>query len=266
MTDPIQPAQPVKPPMEDIFADLPVQDDRIETPGVQAWNQWKQKPSPVTMSAALKTVTPAIDTAISRFPKVNPIVARAEARRLAIGAIKSFDPTQGASLSSHVFNHLRGLQRFQQEKVRDVVSIPRSGREQYGRLAAAEKAFLEERGRYPSENELQDLTGFAPKKMHGLRKMSKYDFAEGALESSPDVSQDADSTLGLWADFVYHDLAARDQVIMDYKMGRNGREKLDTEEIAKRTGFHPTYINRRAAEIAQKILDGASKTRNLSTG
>jgi len=259
-------AQPSKMPMEDIFKDLPTEDPAIETPGVKAWSDWQKSPSPITMSAAVKSVGPAIDTAISRFPKINPAVARGEARRLAISAIKTYDPTQGTSLSSHVFNHLRGLGRFSQEKVRNIVSIPRSSREEFGRLNAAERAFVEERGRYPSDNELSDLTGFSGKKMERLRGMGKYDFAEGAIENSPDVGQEKDGTLGLWADFIYHDLNPRDQLIMDYKMGRHGRETLSSEEIAKRTGFHLTYINRRAADIAKQILDGASQTKNLTTG
>lgn len=266
MSASVQPIETDKPPAESILDEDPVADEQVEGPGVKAWQAWKVAPSPATMSAAVKSVNPAIQTAISRFPKINATVAGGEARRLAISAIKTYDPTQGTSLSSHVFNHLRGLQRFVQEKARDVVSVPRSAREEFTRLRGAESAFLEERGRYPSEPELQDLTGFAANKMKRLRGMAKYDFAEGALEAQPDVSKGDDGTIGLWSHFVYHDLNPRDQLIMDYKMGHNGRETLGTEEIAKRTGLHPTYVNRRAAEIAQKILDGANQTRNLSAG
>lgn len=261
MPDPL-PAS-TKVPLEDMFQDVPAVDERVEAPGLKAWKNWQASPSPQTMSVAVKSVEPAIQTAISRFPKINPIIARSEARRLAISAIKTYDPSQGAALSSHVFNHLRGLQRFNQEKVKDVVSVPRSAREEYGQISAAERNFLEEKGRYPSDTEISDLTGFGGDKLKRLRGYAKYDFAEGATEGAPDVSGEKDSTLGLWASFVYHDLNPRDQLIMDYKMGRNGRETLSSDEIAKRTGFHPTYINRRAAQIAQKILDGANQTHNL---
>lgn len=224
-----------------------------------AWQQWKAAPSPKLMSAALKSVQPTIDTAISRQPRFNASVLGGEAKRLAIQAIKSFDPAHSASLSTHVFNHLRPLARYTQEMSR-AVSVPRDAREQYGKVVRNEQDFEEEHNRPPTDWELQDRMGLSRERLAKIRQVGKYEFAEGALESSPDVQQE-EPTVSLWTDYVYYSLPERDRQIMDYRLGRNGKTQLSTEDIAKRLGIDPSYVNRRAGVIAQQIVDGINSTR-----
>ncbi len=140
------------------------------------------------------------------------------------------------------------------------VGVPRDAREEYGKLARAEKDFYEEHNRHPTEFDLQDQLGMTRDRMTKLRQLGKYEFAEGALESAPDV-QAEDPKLNLWAEYVYHGLNDRDRLIMDHRMGRNGREILDTNALATKLGIDPTYVNRRAGDIAQKILDGLNSSR-----
>lgn len=225
--------------------------------GHAEWEQWKKSPTPGHMALALRSVAPTIEGAVRRFPNINAGVVQGEAKRLAIHAIKTFDPQQGASLSTHIFNHLRPLARTTQEMTR-AVTVPRKAREDYARYSRVKNDFLEENGRDPHDSELQDILGIPRKRLAKLHQMGAYEFPEGGLEDSPDVGDPEDRRLNLWADYVYHDLNDRDKLLMDMKLGRNGQSVLDSKDVAVKLGIHHTYVNRRAMEIADRILNGVN--------
>jgi hypothetical protein len=204
--------------MPEPIVPLPEEGPDLGPGSVAVWKQWQAAPNPKTMSMVLKSVQPTIDAAIARHPRFNAGVLGGEAKRLAIQAIKNYDPTQSASLSTHVFNHLRPLARFTQEKSR-AVHVPRDAREQYGKVVRAEQDFLEQHGRPATDYEIQDLLGIPRQKLNKLRQVGKFEFAEGAQENPIDVQQD-DPALDLWTDYVYHSLPERDRQIMDYRLGR----------------------------------------------
>lgn len=225
--------------------------------GHSEWEGWKKNPNPQTMAGVLRAVRPTIDSTIKRYPGINPAIIGGEAKRLAIQAVKTYDPTQGASLPTHIFNHLRPLQRYSQT-VTKAVNVPRNAREGYARYMGVKKDFFEENNREASDAELQDLLGINRKGLSKLHQLGHYEFAEGQLESMPDQPDEDDPVLDLWADYVYHDLNDRDKLIMDYRLGRNGQKVLSTQEIAAKLKIHPTYVNRRAEEIADRILKGVN--------
>lgn len=237
------------------------EEQELELPpsATDAWKQWNAAPNPRTMSIALKTVQPVIDRAVARFPKFNKAVLQGEAKRLAIQAVKTFNPSESASLSTHVFNHLRPLARFTQSASR-AVTVPEKAGLMLGALKRAEKDFYEQYNREPTDAELQDLTGMPAKQMANVRRFDRFELAEGAMEAPLDMPEE-DPKIGMWADYVYQDLGSLDQSIMDHRTGRHGKQILGTDELAAKLKVHPTYINRRAAQIAQRILDGVNQSR-----
>ena len=237
----------------------PLADEKDEIPHLSAWRRWQKTPTPQNMSHVLKTIQPMIDKSVARFPQYNPNVLGGEARRLAIQGIKSYDPTSGAALGTHIFNHLLPLGRRGQNMTR-VVTMPRSLQTEVGRMLKTEQDFREENNREATDTELQDLLQIPASKLGHLRRHSRFEFAEGQAESLPEVSEE-DPKLSMWADYVYHGLDPMGQSIMDHKMGRNGRQVLSTDEIAAKLGIHPTYVDRRSKKIAEEILKGADSHR-----
>lgn len=228
----------------------------LATPQIQShpeWEQWRKAPNPANMARVVKSVNPLIESTVKRYGHVSPALVGGEARRLAISAIKTYDPTQGASLPTHIFNHLRPLTRYVQTAGK-AINTPRDAREGLARYVNAQRDFFEEHNREATDDDLQDILGVDRKKLTKLHQMANYEFPEGGLESSPDVTSEDDRKLDLWADFVYHDLSDRDKLIMDHRLGRNGRPILDTDALAAKLKIHPSYVNRRAQEIAEQIL------------
>ena len=231
--------------------------------GHREWESWSKAPTPGNMALVLKSVDPVLDSAVKKIPGLHPTIAKGEARRLAIQAVKSYTPQEGTTLSTHIFNHLKPMGRYPSEVTR-AVSSSRGSREEMARYTHAKQDFLEQTGRDPSDAELQDILGINRKKLTKLHESNFYELAEGQLESDPDVTEAEDKKLNLWADYVYHDLNDRDRIIMDHKLGRNGQPILSSEEIAAKLGFHPTYVNRRGQEIANRILEGMNGGRRKS--
>ena len=57
-----------------------------------------------------------------------------------------------------------------------------------------------------------------------------------------------------WFDFVYGDLSPTDKLVVDMTLGRNGRRRTSTQEIARKLNITPGAVSQRAAKI-QAMLD-----------
>lgn len=232
----------------------PIDLDASAPDSVGAWDRWSKAPSPASLSGVLKTVKPVIDGAVARNKGVNEGLLRSEAKRLAIQAFKTFDPAAGASLNTHVFGHLRSLGRFSQKMTR-AIDVPRERNEEIGRLVKFERDFQEQNLRDPLDEEVQDHFGISSKKLTKLRGGVFYEFPEGGLEGDLEFDPE-ESRLARWSAFVYQDLPPKDRLIMDHMTGAGGRPPLSPNDLAAKMGLDPSYVRKRAATIAQKILEG----------
>lgn len=224
---------------------------------VQAWERWKSKPNPANMAGVLKTVKPIIDRSVAKFPRYNKTVLGGEAKRLAISAVKSYDPAQGTKLSSHIYNHVKPLGRFSAD-LGSAVRKTRLERDRTAQYMGALRDLTETNNREPSDDELRDHMGVDGKTLFKMRLAARGEVSEGQLEYLPSEEEEEDPRMALWLDYTYRDLDPKGKLIVDYKLGRNGREKLTTEQAAEKLGLHPDYVNRKAGEIAKRILDGAN--------
>jgi DNA-directed RNA polymerase specialized sigma subunit len=233
----------------------PIEEDPVIEVPMSSWESWKKAPSPAAMSTAIKSIDPVISSAVRRHPGINENLLMGEAKRLAVQAIKSFDPVQGTSLSTHVFNHLRPLSRFA-ERATKAVSVPRDFKAEVGGFVKARRDFEEENGREASDGEMRDILGINAKRLAKLNAGTFYEMPEGQIEGAVEQEDDESPKLNLWADYVYHDLSPRDKLIMDYRMGRNGKPIKEPQEIAAILKMDPSHVRKRTKSIAQQILDG----------
>jgi hypothetical protein len=210
------------------------------------------------MAGVLRSVRPIVDKAVSRFPKYNAAVLGGEARRLTIAAVKSFDPAQGTKLPSHIYNHLKPMGRFA-STLGSVSNKSRLDRERTAEYLKGIRDLTEINNREPLDEELRDYLRVDQKTLSKMRQASTAEVAEGQMEFLPD-QQDEDPRMALWTEYVYRDLDPRGKLIMDYKLGRNGKPMLGTEELALKLNLNPDYVNRKAGEIAKRILDGAGSS------
>lgn len=239
--------------------DAPTTSPAGPDPAIESWRRWKQLPSPQTLSGVLKVVQPTIDGAVRANPRLNPGVVAGQAKQLAIRAIKSYEPERGASLSAHVFNHLRPLS-YRAAEMTSVLPRSRYTIEEVSKLRNARRDFLEENGYEPDDNEMMERLGVDRKRLKRLNQLALTEVPESALEYLPDAPGQEPDEDNLWVDYVYHDLDPISKRIMDLRTGRNGNKIHSVEETAMKVGISPGAVSLRAKSIAERIAAGMGRS------
>lgn len=226
-----------------------------------AFSSWKKNKTPENSSSLIKTVQPIIDTAVASYaPNAGPNI-KSRARLLALDALDAFDPAQG-KIKNHLLSRLQRLRRLAARE-QNIIQIPEQVGLDYGQLRRAENELYDQLGRDASDEEIADYTGLAAKRIRKIRAFNQ-PVSEGMTQRVDEEGQeggDVQSQLPSsaeqkdpWLDFIYDDLASADKVIMDMLLGRNGRRRASTQEIARRLNITPGAVSQRAAKI-QKLID-----------
>lgn len=242
--DPIDEVEPVEP-----------VDERLEISASRSWKTWKGNPTPENLGATLRSVRPVIDRTVARYPALSPYTTAGESKRLAIQAIKTYDPAHGASLQTHVQSHLRSLAKTASEFTTGI-DRTRTDRQLTSKYLGAVGDLTELNNREPTDDEIQDKLRINAKELNKMRRVAVGEMTEEDFFSGDD-KEAGDPRVGLWADYIYQSLNPKSKLIFDLKTGRNGRQLLSAAEIGAKLGMSEVYVNRRANEIAQSILDGA---------
>jgi DNA-directed RNA polymerase specialized sigma subunit len=150
-------------------------------------------------------------------------------------------------------------------KEQNIISIPEQVGLDFQRLSGSENELRDSLSREPTDDEIADSTGLSVKRIRKIRAFHQ-PLSEGMTamttgNSEDDTNTEIASTLpnynrhaDAWMDFVYGDLSPTDKLIMDMTLGRNGRRKASTQEIAAKLRITPGAISQRAAKI-QNMID-----------
>lgn len=234
--------------------------DYLEPEYANIYGVWKKQPSPKSTGQLLKAVQPVLDTALRSYGGASPSpTMQSKAKLLAVEAFHRYDPKR-AKLRTHLMTHLQGLRRMGIKETQ-IIGLPERVGLDLGHLRRAEDELTDRLGRAPSTLELADHSGMSMKRIAHVRK-AQPGLPEGSLESIGDPGEETQS-LGpavvsgegekIWHEFVYHDLAPEDQLIMEHTLGLHGKPVLSKQLIAKRLRISPGAVTQRAARIQQKL-------------
>lgn len=223
---------------------------------------WLQNQTPETNDQILTAVQPTIDTALSSYVGKAPSpVIQSRARLMALNALKTYDPKKG-NVRTHLLSQLQGLRRVA-AKEQNIITIPEQVGLDFQKLDSAENELRDKFNRDPSDEEVADYTGLSVRRIRKIRGFHQ-PISEGmtaAVSDSENSPTEVASTLpgsnssaDAWLNFVYDDLTPTDKLIMDMTLGRNGRRRTSTQEIARRLNITPGAVSQRAAKI-QSLLD-----------
>jgi len=222
------------------------------------WKDWKKRPTPENLSRAVNSFGGMIASSANNNKTVNKALLTSKARLLTSEAIKTYDPSQGTKLSTHVYNHLRPLNR-EAKDMTEVAPMSRYYGEESGKMVNMIRGFTEENGREPDDVEIRDALGISGRRLEKLNKIVKYEVPESQVVGDVDEGEDPESSrLNLWTEYVYNDLDHHGRKILDMKLGRNGHPAMSNDEISKKLNLSPVEVSNRASKIAQSILDGVN--------
>lgn len=225
-----------------------------------SYDEWQKKQTPENMARVLKSMDYIINTEVHRYPGPNTLL-RGRAKKLAVDAVRSYNPESGARLPSWVTTQMQQLSRYGNTLQRPV-KTPEVARRQAAEINARRQELKDELGDDPTDEQIADVTGLSIRRIQSLQKMVRptvgeatfeIDDAGGDAAAYPSVDEDGDPRFRESVEMTYDGLDARDKMIFDLKTGRNGQPSVDNKSIAKRLGVSAGLISQRSLDITNRI-------------
>lgn len=222
----------------------------------EKYEEWRLDPRPETLGPVIRTADPFITQEIQNYSGPKDIL-HTKAKRLAIDAIRKYDPSKGTNLRTWITGQLRPLSRYSRSL--EAVKDPEVASQKAAEINRIYEDMHDRLGRYPTDEELSDEIGIPQKKLKRLRSMSGHRVSEsqytstdsGDVRDMPGVSSQVTPQYAYEA--VYMGLDPREKVIMDWKTGSRGKDRLSNAEIAERLGVSPAYVSQVSYSVAKKI-------------
>ena len=220
------------------------------------WDQWKKAPTDANLQAMLRQLNPLIQREVNKWTGTlaRPLL-ELEAKRLATEAIRSFDPTRGAALGTHVANRLKKISRISYT-YQNVARIPEYQALKFHTYNLAESSLKDKFGRDPTSNELRDELGWSSSYLKNFQRGLRREFVE-----SGDLPPFFGTVTGEGAliDFVYNDLSPVQKKIFEHTTGYRGAKRLDNPGLMKRlkmTQGQLSYQKKLLVNKIEKVMSG----------
>lgn len=231
---------------------------RAQDSYTQAYNQWVKNQTPEAMAELVSVFTPTINSEIQQYTGSKALL-RARAKAYVVNAIKSYNPLGSTNLNTWVVTNLKQLSRYGKRlrPIRASEVVLRNTAE-YRKVYSELEDTL---GRPPTDDELQDSTGWSKKELAKIRSAAVSTISPEAVSPlDSEAGPEAPATMELdqlpyVRDAVYQSLNERDRQIFDYRLGAHGKKELSGKELAKKLNVSPAYISQRAADIGKLIMD-----------
>ena len=218
-----------------------------------SYDAWKKSPTPTTLQAVVQAHLPSIRKNLMIYRgSLAPELLESEGKKLAVQAIRSFNPKAGASLKTHIVNHLQRLHRITQTRAR-AFRMPEELQQQVRNYQDVYVDLTEDLGHEPTVLQISEKMKWPIAKVQRLRKQFVSELPEGAQAYESGVAANAPMDDRLL--HAYYDLAPRDQLIFEHLTGFGGKPMKKKSEIAKVLGVSPAVITQRSTHIHKKIKE-----------
>ena len=213
----------------------------------ELYDTWKKTGDKASLGQLIHQLSPLIYSEVKRQSGTLPNAAlSAEAKRWAIKAIESYDPTKGASLSTHVVGYLPKVRRLNY-KHQNVVRLPENLQLKYHQYNQVLTNLKEDLNRDPSDEELASKLGWSKPATIRYRKSLFQDLLESGNERPLETNQfDQNKIL---FEHIRNNMTKEEKIIMD-----NVKVKNSTE-LAEMLGVNVNKLNYMKSKLIKKIKD-----------
>jgi len=217
----------------------------------QEYTEWQSDPSSDNYSKLVKSLDRTIQSGMASFGNKN---LKTRSRIIVDRSLRTYDPEKGASLQSHVYNHLQGLQRYKAERGM-AVHVPESVRLDKGHIHRFEKEYHDQHGIVPSDETISDALSVSAKRIGKVRNANELpelftDKGDSAVATKGRSAQD------VWSDYVYHDLDDVNKNIFKWTTGYGNATTMSKASIAAKLGITPAAVSSRISTISRKLEEG----------
>jgi DNA-directed RNA polymerase specialized sigma subunit len=212
---------------------------------MELYNRWKESGSKRDMSALVSHLSPLIYTEVSRASGTLPVAAlQAEAKIWTAKGIKSYDPSKGVALGSHITNYLQRVRRLNY-KYQNFARIPENQALDYHEFNKAKSLLEEELNRDPTDEELAKKLGWSKAQTIRLKKNLYEDHIESFNERPTEHTQYSDR--GILMSELMSRLSDREKFILENK------KYLSASELAAKLNINQNRLNYEQKKLVDKI-------------
>jgi len=167
-------------------------------------------------------------------------------------ALETYDPTKGAQMNTHIWNHLQHTGRFLRT-YQNIGKIPEPRARQIGRFQARSAVMEENLGREPTTIELADDLKIPMKEIELLRRELRRDILVDEATSGLSMTSDSTPKALEQIQFLHMELNPEQQLILEHTYGMYGRQAMDNnEDIARIVGMTPQKVRAIKRQIAKR--------------
>jgi len=196
------------------------------------WETWNRTKNPADLEKLVKQLDPLIQSEVNkRAGTLSRATLVTQAQVLTVKALKSFKPSVGVKVSTHVTNQIQKLSRVNYAH-QNAARIPEHSMLQFHSVNVAKEDFESDHGREPSQAELADVLHWSPKKLEQFQTQF----------SRPELLESLEAPTAMFTphqhdprlEYAYSSLSPRQQAIFDHVTGHGGVEKLSNSQIMTR--------------------------------
>lgn len=229
----------------------------LQSKDLELWREWKRNPTNFTLKPLLDALSPVIQREVNRWSGTLARPAlELEAKRLATDAIKTFSPSGGAALATHVTNRLKKLSRLSYTH-QNIARIPEYQTLKYHTYTTAQADLAGQLGRDPTVSELSDELGWSKGALRNFQRNLRKEFVESG--ETPPIFDDSEGEGGM-IDYIYYDLAPLHKKIFEHTTGYGGAKMLDNKKMMKKLRLTQGQLSYQKRLLTNKI------ERTLSSG
>lgn len=201
-------------------------DYSVKTQDMDLWLKWRRTQNPADLQLLLNQMEPIIAREVNRWSNsMSKSLLTSEGKRLAVEAFKTYDPKQGAALSTYVASRLPKLSRLAYSHL-NAARMSETQAMQFHVYNTGLNELRDMHGREPTHTELADRLAWSPKKLTTFQQQAnRKEFVES--EEHPDNDNSEDQLV----DFIYHDLNPQQKKIFEYTTGYGGGKKKSGQAI-----------------------------------
>ena len=179
-------------------------------------------------------------------------------------SLRTFDPSRGASLKTHIFNGVENKLKRINAQYGNIARIPERSGAALGvfainKMQNTEELLRQKLNREPTVVEIADEMGVTPRDVEGLKKEVKRDLSLNAqLEDM--VMYDEFASADDLLDMAYYDMNPKQQLLYDYVSGKHGKEAIlkpsgqpDFKAIARKMNLPDSQIQKLRKQVATTI-------------
>lgn len=220
------------------------------------WNQWKKSGDQQHFTGLLKSLEPLVQSHVNKFnnAQIPRTAIESQARILAAKALKTYDPSFGTQINTHIGHHMKHLHRYVLE-YQNIGKIPEARGLAISRFANLKSNLTEELGREPNIIELAEALKWSTAEVERMQAELRNDIQviQGKEEAFFDTTLNQTDTARDLVEFAYYSSGPEERKIIEYWFGFGGSPKLSVNEIAVRMNKTPAQVRAMAKEIALKI-------------